>query len=115
MERGANGETYLRVSSPALMNEPYLDLMVEVNWSGGRVVRDYTFLLDPPGMAAEVAQVEPVTPPRAGSAAPRAPRARFGGRRAVCCRRAALRGRCAIRSSVATRCPRSPRTTSRKR
>jgi len=72
LERGANGETYLRVSSPALMNEPYLDLMVEVNWSGGRVVRDYTFLLDPPGMVADAAPVEPITPPRAGST----PRAR---------------------------------------
>jgi pilus assembly protein FimV len=68
MERGANGETYLRVSSPTLMNEPYLDLMVEVNWSGGRVVRDYTFLLDPPNMVADAAPVEPVTPPRGGSA-----------------------------------------------
>ena len=73
LERGATGETYLRVSSPALMNEPYLDLMLEVNWSGGRVVRDYTFLLDPPGMSTDVAQVEPVTPSRAGSATPRTP------------------------------------------
>ena len=30
--------------------EPYLDLLVEVNWASGRVVRAYTFLLDPPGM-----------------------------------------------------------------
>ncbi len=72
IERGANGESYLRVSSPTLMNEPYLDLMVEVNWSSGRVVRDYTFLLDPPGATTDVAQVEPVTPPRAGGGAPRA-------------------------------------------
>src|SRR5258705_3487018 len=72
VERGPGGDTYLRVSSPALVNEPYLDLMVEVNWSSGRVVRDYTFLLDPPGAAADLAQVEPVAPPRAGSAAPRA-------------------------------------------
>ena len=72
IERGANGESYLRVASPTLQNEPYLDLMVEVNWSSGRVVRDYTFLLDPPGAGPEVAQVEPVTPPRAGGTAPRA-------------------------------------------
>ncbi len=71
MERGANGEAYLRVSSPALMIEPYLDLMVEVNWSSGRVVRDYTFLLDPPGTPTDVAQVEPITPSRAGTAASR--------------------------------------------
>ena len=31
------------------MNEPFLDLMVELNWAAGRVVREYTFLLDPPG------------------------------------------------------------------
>ena len=75
MERGANGEAYLRVSSPALMIEPYLDLMVEVNWSSGRVVRDYTFLLDPPGAPTDVAQVEPITPSRAGTPASRAPAA----------------------------------------
>src|SRR4030095_10148768 len=71
VERGPGGDTYLRVSSPALVNEPFLDLMVEVNWSTGRVVRDYTFLLDPPGAQADVAQIDPVTPPRAESAAPR--------------------------------------------
>jgi pilus assembly protein FimV len=73
VERGPGGDTYLRVSSPALVNEPFLDLMVEVNWSSGRVVRDYTFLLDPPGAPTDVAQVEPVAPARTGSAAPRAP------------------------------------------
>jgi len=71
VERGAGGETYLRVTSSALVNEPYLDLMVEVNWSSGRVVRDYTFLVDPPGAGTEVAQAEPVTPPRTGGAASR--------------------------------------------
>src|SRR5260221_3843323 len=71
IERGPGGDTYLRVSSSALVMEPYLDLMVEVNWSSGRVVRDYTFLLDPPGAATDVAQAEPVTPPRTGTAASR--------------------------------------------
>ena len=115
MERGANGEAYLRVSSPALMNEPYLDLMVEVNWSSGRVVRDYTFLLDPPGTPTDVAQVEPIAPPRAGSAG--AARATCRHRRCAdgACRRASRRRAMRTRSSVATRCPRSPRTTSRKR
>ena len=59
------------------MNEPYLDLMVEVNWSSGRVVRDYTFLLDPPGAPTDVAQVEPITPMRA----PAAPASRAQPRR----------------------------------
>ncbi|HEY5307948.1 MAG TPA: FimV/HubP family polar landmark protein, partial [Casimicrobiaceae bacterium] len=76
VERSPNGDAYLKVTSPVTVNEPFLDLMVEANWSSGRVVRDYTFLLDPPG-SAEQPQVEPMAPrspgsaPRAAQAAPR--------------------------------------------
>ncbi len=71
MERLPNGDAVLRVTTSASVAEPYLDLLVEVNWASGRVVRAYTFLLDPPGAAVPVAPVEPVTPPRAGAGAPR--------------------------------------------
>ena len=70
LQRGPGETAYLQVTSPVSVNEPYLDLMVEVNWSAGRVVRDYTFLLDPPGATA-VAQVDPVTPARTGAPAAR--------------------------------------------
>ncbi len=75
IERGAGDTAFLRVTSPTAVTEPYLDLLVDVNWSAGRVVRDYTFLLDPPGAPAS-APVDPVTPLRvpAGVAA-RAPAA----------------------------------------
>ncbi len=68
IEQGPTGP-YLRVTSPTPVNEPYLDLMVEVNWASGRVVRNYTFLLDPPGVTAQ-APVEPVTPARGARTAP---------------------------------------------
>jgi len=68
VEQGPSGP-YLRVTSPAPVNEPYLDLMVEVSWASGRVVRNYTFLLDPPGVSAQ-APVEPVTPARGVRTAP---------------------------------------------
>src|SRR5215471_8533947 len=73
MERLPSGEAVLKVTTAASVSEPYLDLLVEVSWASGRVVRAYTFLLDPPGAAAQVAAVEPVTPVRSGAAA--APRA----------------------------------------
>ncbi|MFO1309597.1 MAG: FimV/HubP family polar landmark protein [Burkholderiales bacterium] len=73
VEQGPQG-AYLRVTSPTPVNEPYLDLMVEVNWASGRVVRSYTFLLDPPGVMAQ-APVEPVTPARGARTAPAAPTA----------------------------------------
>src|SRR5947208_2273503 len=65
-----NGTPYLRVTSPVSVQEPFLDLMVELNWAAGRVVREYTFLLDPPGAGTAIA-ADPVTPARAGSAPPR--------------------------------------------
>jgi pilus assembly protein FimV len=77
----AGGTPYLRVTSPVPVQEPFLDLLVELDWSAGRVVREYTFLLDPPGIQM-AAPTEPVTPARAGTPArtaaapaPRAPAA----------------------------------------
>lgn len=66
VERTPDGRAMLRITSPTPANEPYLDLMVDVNWASGRVVREYTFLLDPPGTGTMLA-VEPVAPARAGA------------------------------------------------
>jgi pilus assembly protein FimV len=65
---GGNSAPYLRVTSPVSVQEPFLDLLVELDWASGRVVREYTFLLDPPGLPAAAA-TEPVTPARAGTPA----------------------------------------------
>ncbi len=43
-----DGKPVLRVTSSQPINEPFVDLLVELEWSGGRLVREYTFLLDPP-------------------------------------------------------------------
>ena len=75
---GGTGAPYLRVTSPVSVQEPFLDLLVELDWASGRVVREYTFLLDPPGMPV-AGTADPVTPARAGTptrtAAAPAPRA----------------------------------------
>ena len=68
VETGADGITYLRISSPVSVLEPYLDLIVEVSWASGRVVRDYTLLLDPPGVGMP-SPVEPMAPMRQGTGA----------------------------------------------
>ncbi|HZD20386.1 MAG TPA: FimV/HubP family polar landmark protein [Burkholderiales bacterium] len=39
---------YLRITTRDAINEPFLDLLIELQWSSGRLVREYTFLLDPP-------------------------------------------------------------------
>jgi pilus assembly protein FimV len=43
-----NGRQIIRVSSTQPINEPFVDMLLELNWTGGRMVREYTFLLDPP-------------------------------------------------------------------
>jgi len=78
VEQGANA-TYLRVTTSAPVNEPFLNLIIELSWATGRVVRDYTFLLDPPG-TTEMQAIEPAAPIRPEAAPTRTTRA---GRRAA--------------------------------
>jgi pilus assembly protein FimV len=56
-----NGKQVIRVSSSQPINEPFVDMLLELNWNGGRMVREYTFLLDPPDLRA--AQAPQVTAP----------------------------------------------------
>jgi pilus assembly protein FimV len=45
-----NGRQIIRVTSSQPINEPFVDMLLELNWTGGRMVREYTFLLDPPDL-----------------------------------------------------------------
>ncbi|MEJ2532355.1 MAG: hypothetical protein P8Y92_11190 [Halioglobus sp.] len=43
-----NGKASIRVSSEEPVLEPYLDFIVEARWPSGRLLREYTVLVDPP-------------------------------------------------------------------
>ncbi len=62
----------LRLSSDRPVSEPFLDVLLEVNWSAGRLVREYTFLLDPPDRPA-AAPVAPMPLPESSAEQPAAP------------------------------------------
>ena len=47
VERRGN-QRFLRVTTTAPVNEPFVELLIELQWGSGRLVREYTFLLDPP-------------------------------------------------------------------
>jgi pilus assembly protein FimV len=67
-----DGGYVVLLSSAEPINEPFIDVLVELNWGTGRLVRQYTFLLDPveykgpretpPAMAAT--EVKPIAPPK---------------------------------------------------
>ncbi|MDM0043584.1 FimV/HubP family polar landmark protein [Variovorax dokdonensis] len=44
------------------LNDPFLDVLLEANWRSGRMVRDYTVLLDPPGSPKSQQAIAPVAP-----------------------------------------------------
>ena len=61
IDKRANGQSIIRLSSDRPINDPFVDMLLELNWPAGRLVREYTFLLDPPEVAARAAA--PVAPP----------------------------------------------------
>lgn len=75
LERRPDGRSFLRLSSTRPVNEPFVDLMIEANWASGRIVRDYTLLIDPPKTRA-AAPVAPV--PAAAGSQPARPAASAG-------------------------------------
>lgn len=60
-----DGQMVLKLTTDRPLNEPFLHFLVELNWTAGRLVREYTFLLDPPEMlqvARPASVVAPVVP-----------------------------------------------------
>ena len=47
-QRTADGREVIKLKSTEAISEPFVTLLVEVNWARGRLVREYTMLLDPP-------------------------------------------------------------------
>ena len=53
---GSSDGNYIRVSSTNPITEPFLTFLVEAMWSRGRLLREYTVLLDPPTFAPPPAE-----------------------------------------------------------
>lgn len=56
----------IKLSSDRPINEPFVGLLLDLNWAGGRLLREYTFLLDPaemPGQRPVAPAVAPISSP----------------------------------------------------
>lgn len=63
-----NGTPIIRVTSTQPINEPFVDMLLELGGGKGKLVREYTFLLDPPEMrSARASSVTPVAIGRSSS------------------------------------------------
>lgn len=59
-----DGRLSIKVSGDRAINEPFVDMMLEVSSSSGRIVRDYTILLDPPTLKPPTpVPMKPITAP----------------------------------------------------
>jgi pilus assembly protein FimV len=62
IEERANGEPYIKVTTVQPVNDPFVTLMVELTWPSGKLLREYTFLLDPVDYKPEQPKAEEVKP-----------------------------------------------------
>jgi len=64
----ADGREVIKLKSTDPISDPFVTLLVEVNWARGKLVREYTMLLDPPVFTPGGSQVAsaPVIAPAAG-------------------------------------------------
>lgn len=60
----ANGKSVLRVTSSRPLSEPMVKFLVQVMWPNGRLLRDYSVLLDPSKFSPQAADAARAKPPQ---------------------------------------------------
>ena len=68
ISRARDGRATIKVRSNRSVTEPFVTLLVEASWARGRLLREYTVLLDPPVfMPSQEEAPAPVTTPQSGA------------------------------------------------
>src|ERR1044072_3698401 len=68
VQRSRDGRASIKVTSNRSVPEPFVTVLVEASWARGRLLREYTVLLDPPVfMPTQPEAQAPVTTPQAGA------------------------------------------------
>ena len=62
LQKRPDGRLYVRLVSDRGVQEPFVDVILEISWATGRLVREYTLLFDPPA-----AQRAPATQASSGT------------------------------------------------
>jgi FimV-like protein len=59
LQRSESGRIFLLLSTRDALTEPFLDLVLEAQWSSGRSLREYTLVLQPGPISADASPAEP--------------------------------------------------------
>ena len=51
VKQNDSGDYYISVTTTETVREPFMNFLMELNWKNGRMLREYTMLIDPPGSA----------------------------------------------------------------
>jgi pilus assembly protein FimV len=62
VSNNTKGQPVLKLSSTQPITEAFLDMLIQVDWPTGRLVKEYTLLLDPPGFNSNYAAEAAATP-----------------------------------------------------
>jgi pilus assembly protein FimV len=65
----AQGQPVIRVTSASRLRDPFLNFLLEVEYGRGRLLREYTVLLDPPA-TTRISSAPSATPPTASAPPP---------------------------------------------
>ena len=63
LERRSDGSQFFKFLSLSIVNDKYLDMVLEVRWTAGRIVRNFTLLLDPPKSSEAAKAAETLAAP----------------------------------------------------
>lgn len=66
----ADGTPILKLTTQQAVSDPFLDMLVQVDWPTGRLLREYTALLDPPGYSAAAGSNPPMAMPSSPAVEP---------------------------------------------
>ena len=67
VSKRSDGQQVLRLTTDQALREPFLHFLLQVEWTGGRLVREFTALLDPPHWVAGKPQALEAPRPRAAA------------------------------------------------
>ena len=70
LSKKPDGTPILKLTTPQPIDDPFLDMLIQVDWSSGRLLREYTALLDPPGFGSQTEAATAAAPVVQAPAAP---------------------------------------------